>query len=621
MRRRASLSPVLRTLLCCFLLVGTLLLAAPPAASRAAQAPAAPVAPVATATREAADFPLHPLLRGAVPPPADDGPLRLVHMTDTHVIADGKIQNAVDTAANLRVAIAAINALEPRPHLVAVTGDLTLDSADGLWVFKRLMERLEVPYFPIPGNHDKVLRGRACEAMFASLGFPLHYSFDYAGRHFVAIDAEEERKHEVRGHISERQMDWLRKDLEEHRGMETLLFVHQHPLGDEWNSPNTFAENVPLLRAIRENPQVGWVFNGHSHDDRFLELDGTRFVTTSATAYIFGRPPLPFDQHGSGFRVLDFPAKGGSGGSVTSFFANLSGGRFPDPAPDAYLSAERDPESWVKAYGRDSPAYVAPPAGPHVLVALCQVPCVDSALEENLKVVEEAAREAAGRGAKVLCFPESMDLGWVNVRAHELAAPIPGPTSDRIAALARDLGVHIAIGLTERVEGGICDTAILVGPRGDILLEHRKINTLVELLTPPYIRGRVEDIAVADTPLGRMGLLICADTFEDGILDAMRALKPDLLLVPYGWAAPPAQWPGHGEELKKTVSRAARVVGAPVIGPSSIGEITSGPWKGRTYRGESAAADREGTIIVFGLTGRRQVAVFPVALPPRETSG
>jgi N-carbamoylputrescine amidase len=246
---------------------------------------------------------------------------------------------------------------------------------------------------------------------------------------------------------------------------------------------------------------------------------------------------------------------------------------------------------------------------------------VDGAVEENMKVVEEAAREAAGRGAKVLCFPECMDLGWVNVRAHELAVPIPGPTSDRVAALSKALGVYIAVGLTERIEGGICDAAILVGPGGELLLKHRKVNTLVELLTPPYIRGRKEDIAAVDTPLGRMGLLICADTFVEEILDAMRAQRPDLLLVPYGWAAPSEDWPGHGEELKKTVSRAARVVGAPVIGPTPIGEITSGPWKGRTYRGESAAADREGNITFFGLTGRRQVAVFPVPIRPAEARG
>jgi predicted amidohydrolase len=212
----------------------------------------------------------------------------------------------------------------------------------------------------------------------------------------------------------------------------------------------------------------------------------------------------------------------------------------------------------------------------------------------------------------VICFPETVDLGWVNAAAHDLAQPIPGPVSDRVAALARELGVHIAIGLTEKVEGGIHDAAILVGPDGKILLKHRKINNFVDLLTPPYLNGGKEDIRIAETPLGRIGILICADTFVQEHLTILRDLKPDLVLVPYGWAAPPEEWPGHGESLKETVSKAAQAIGAPVIGPSCLGEITTGPWKGRTYEGESAAADGGGRILFFGLTGRRQVAVFPV---------
>jgi len=244
------------------------------------------------------------------------------------------------------------------------------------------------------------------------------------------------------------------------------------------------------------------------------------------------------------------------------------------------------------------------------------VRCVDGAVAENLRAVEGAAREAARRGAKVLCFPESMDLGWVNAAAHRLAEPVPGPFSDRMAALARELSVYICIGLTEKAGGGIYDSAILVGPGGEILLKHRKINNLpdLKLMEPPYLDGSPGDIRVAETPLGRIGVLVCADTFVAAHLDRLRDLRPNLVLVPYGWAAPRNEWPGHGEALKETVSKAARTIGASVIGPTCIGEITTGPWKGRTYEGESAAADPEGKVLFFGVTGRPQVAVFPVPL-------
>lgn len=48
-----------------------------------------------------------------------------------------------------------------------------------------------------------------------------------------------------------------------------------------------------------------------------------------------------------------------------------------------------------------------------------------------------------------------------NAVAHGLAGPVPGPFSDRVAALARELGVFICIGLTEKVDRGIYNAAVL----------------------------------------------------------------------------------------------------------------------------------------------------------------
>jgi len=46
----------------------------------------------------------------------------------------------------------------------------------------------------------------------------------------------------------------------------------------------------------------------------------------------------------------------------------------------------------------------------------------------------------------------------------------------------------------------------------------------------------------------------------------MASLKPDLLLVPYGYAAAENEWPGHGKELEKVVANTAKKIGAFVIG-------------------------------------------------------
>lgn len=232
-----------------------------------------------------------------------------------------------------------------------------------------------------------------------------------------------------------------------------------------------------------------------------------------------------------------------------------------------------------------------------VKVAVCQTLCIDSDPSGNLRRIEHAMEEAARQKVQVACFPECAILGWVNPDAYTLADPIPGPTSDRLCALARQHKIMIAIGLDEKQGDKVYDAAILIGADGNILLKHRKINTLVELLTPPYTRGRAEEIKAVDTPIGRVGMLICADTFKEDLVRAAGRQSPDVLLVPYGWAADKEQWPDHGKSLTETVSRAAKWAGCPVVGTDCVGMISHGPWTGKTYGGQSVVADRQGKVL------------------------
>ena len=75
-------------------------------------------------------------------------------------------------------------------------------------------------------------------------------------------------------------------------------------------------------------------------------------------------------------------------------------------------------------------------------------------------------------------LPECLDLGWTNPAATDLAAEIPGPTSDVLCRAAREAGLYVVAGLTERAGSRIYNAALLIEPRGQILLKHRKINLL-----------------------------------------------------------------------------------------------------------------------------------------------
>ncbi len=251
-----------------------------------------------------------------------------------------------------------------------------------------------------------------------------------------------------------------------------------------------------------------------------------------------------------------------------------------------------------------------------IRVAMCQIFCLDGDRSGNLARIENAIHEARQAEADIACFPETALLGWVNPEAHKRAHPIPGMDSEHLSRLADKYSIHLCIGIAESDENRLYDAVILIDDKGKILLKHRKLNILSHLMTPPYTPG--EDVSCAETRLGKIGLLICADTFEQNILDRMAGLKPDLVLVPYGWAAKEEDWPKHGQELRKTVSKAARIIRAPVVGVDLVGEITHGPWTGMTYGGQSVAADAEGRIIAVAKDRDREVLVVQISIEANE---
>jgi len=247
-----------------------------------------------------------------------------------------------------------------------------------------------------------------------------------------------------------------------------------------------------------------------------------------------------------------------------------------------------------------------------VRIAIAQIVCLDGDRKGNFARIDHAVREAKSQGADLVCLPEMALLGWVNPDAHQRAHPIPGEDSESLCKLARDHQIHLSIGLAEKNGDCLYDSALLIDNEGQILLKHRKINLLAELMSPPYTPGKT--VRVAETKLGRIGLLICADTHESEILARMAELEPKLVLVPYGYAAQQEAWPGHGKALEAVVVNTAKTTGAPVIGTNLIGQISHGPWRGMTYGGHSVAADSTGAILATGNDQDRDIRLVTLPL-------
>ena len=100
-------------------------------------------------------------------------------------------------------------------------------------------------------------------------------------------------------------------------------------------------------------------------------------------------------------------------------------------------------------------------------LAVAQMDCATGDTERNLATIARFAREAASRQADLVVFPECATTGYfLGSRLADLAEPADGPTAARIAAIARENALTLAVGAYTKRDGGIYDSQLLFGPDG-----------------------------------------------------------------------------------------------------------------------------------------------------------
>jgi predicted amidohydrolase len=236
-------------------------------------------------------------------------------------------------------------------------------------------------------------------------------------------------------------------------------------------------------------------------------------------------------------------------------------------------------------------------------LAAAQVLTNDGDFDGNLHRVSTAVAAAAQGGAELVAFPETSLDGWMENGAIKVAPPVPGNWSATIGQLAQAHSIWVLIGIveTDADTKKLYDVAILVDKTGRLVMKHRKNNIVCANAGCNYQPGHNVSVA-SDTPWGRLGILICADTFDEGVVGRMAALQPDILIVPYGFQAPPAENVQNGQELMDRVRVTAKAVGAPMVGVNNVGAVggnTGTPGHasmgvGNTYCGFSSWADKTG---------------------------
>ena len=213
----------------------------------------------------------------------------LVQITDTHILPRGKLlYGEVDTATHLREAVAEINAMEPQPDLVMITGDLVEKPSDSTYShFDELIAPLKAPVYLIPGNHDDPIEmerhfgGTAC---FPGKSPCFQYAIEDYEFRILALNSHLD--HSELPEYGDRRLEWLETALEQSE-RPTLIAIHHPPMktgihfidmvGEEWYQA--------LGELLSRHPQVKLIICGHGHIDLVGMLGNVPVYMVGSTAH------------------------------------------------------------------------------------------------------------------------------------------------------------------------------------------------------------------------------------------------------------------------------------------------------------------------------------------------
>jgi predicted amidohydrolase len=222
------------------------------------------------------------------------------------------------------------------------------------------------------------------------------------------------------------------------------------------------------------------------------------------------------------------------------------------------------------------------------LAACVQMRCTTDT-ERNLDLAEELVRRAAGYGATLVATPENTAFLGPQFHKVSTAETLDGPIASRLSAIAADCGINLLVGsLAERrvlpdgsVDQEHCyNTSVFFGPDGKRVASYRKMH-LFDVDVPGGLTVREsdtiaagEDVVVAETGVGRIGMSICYDLRFPELYRLQVDRGAEILAVPAAftlttgkdhwhallkaraietqcWVMAPAQWGTHDKEGKR----------------------------------------------------------------------
>jgi len=142
----------------------------------------------------------------------------------------------------------------------------------------------------------------------------------------------------------------------------------------------------------------------------------------------------------------------------------------------------------------------------------------------------QLAQKGVAGGTDVILLPEGVTVVGTGKSYADVAETIPGPTTTRLAALAREKRAYVVAGIYEREGHAIYNTAVLMDRAGRVAGKYRKVYIPREELEGGITPG--SSYPVFDTDFGKVGLLICWDVQYADPARALAMQGAELLLMP-----------------------------------------------------------------------------------------
>jgi N-carbamoylputrescine amidase len=267
-------------------------------------------------------------------------------------------------------------------------------------------------------------------------------------------------------------------------------------------------------------------------------------------------------------------------------------------------------------------------------VGLVQMSCSPDP-DINLDKAAGWVRDAALQGAQVVCLPELFRAQYFcqreDIQLFDLAEPIPGPSTERLSALAREFGVVVIASLFERRAPGLYhNTAAVLNKDGSLAGIYRKMHIPDDPLYYEKFYFTPGDLGYRafDTAVGRIGSLVCWDQWypEGARITALQGANVLFYPTAIGWH--PAEKEQYGTaqyDAWQTIQRAHAIAnGVYVAAVNRVGQEygdvrgnrAEGP--GLEFWGGSFLADPFGRVVAQASHNKEEILIGEVDLKHLE---